>query len=112
MLTKAMGWRATAVAGVGLASLVVSVSAASAASSDVCSKVSPSAISAIVGHSVPAGVASTMKVAATKKNDGISAVQTTCTYGALTNPKAIGKVVILETETTSKSLTYGELKAA
>jgi hypothetical protein len=97
--------------GAVLGACLVAAPAASAASTGACSKVSASAVSAIVGYTVPAGVGMTTKLAATKQSDGISGVVTTCTYGAETSESALHKVVILTSETTSKSFTLSELKS-
>jgi hypothetical protein len=61
--------------------------------SSYCSKVSAASVSAIVGHSVPAGSFSTYKVKATKTNDEISGVVSSCTYGAVTSVAALAKDV-------------------
>ncbi len=97
--------------GVVLGASVLATPAASAASS-ICSKVSTSSVEAIVGHSVPAPVQQTVKLPATKKNDEISTVQTTCTYGAETSEAALAKDVILQSQVASKAYTLSELKAS
>jgi hypothetical protein len=80
--------------------------------SSYCSKVSAASVSAIVGHSVPAGSFSTYKVKATKTNDEISGVVSSCTYGAVTSVAALAKDVILVFEVTSRPLTGADLKYA
>jgi hypothetical protein len=80
--------------------------------SSYCSKVSAASVSAIVGHSVPAGSFSTYKVKATKTNDEISGVVSSCTYGTVTSLAALAKDVILSLEVTSKPLTGAELQYA
>lgn len=75
----------------------------------ICGKVSTAAVSGIVGYSLPAPTASTTDVKATKKNDEISSVQTSCTYGADTMA-ALPKDVVLEYSVASKRLTAAELK--
>jgi len=96
---------------VGTAALFAAPAGTQAASrstvvtSSVCSKVSPAAVSAIVGHSVPAATSFTQTLKATKQNFNISAVVTTCTFGAQTNVKALLKDVTLSLEITSKPLT-------
>jgi hypothetical protein len=79
-------------------------------SSSVCSKVSPALVSAIVGYSVPAATPFTQTLKATKQNFGISAVVTTCTFGAQTNMAALLKDVTLSSEVTSKALTTSEMQ--
>ena len=81
-------------------------------SSSYCSKVSAASVSAIVGHSVPAGSFSTYKVKATKTNHEISGVVSSCTYGAVASLAAIAKDVILGVEVTSRPLTGADLKYA
>jgi hypothetical protein len=83
-----------------------------AAAPSVCSHVGPSSISAIVGFSVPAARQSTVHVPATKSNYEISAVDTTCTYGAETSLADIKKTVLLETAVESKALTAAEIAAS
>jgi hypothetical protein len=80
--------------------------------SSYCNKVSTASVSAIVGHSVPAGSFSTYKVKATKANHEISAVVSSCTYGTETSLAALAKDVILSLEVTSKPLTGAELQLA
>jgi hypothetical protein len=103
--------RKIGLAGVAIGTCLAAAPAASAASSDVCSKISPSQVSAIVGYKVPAGVGETTKIPASKATDGISGSVTTCTFGHETSPAALRKVVVLETETTSKPFTLDELKS-
>ena len=79
-------------------------------SSSVCSKVSPALVSAIVGYSVPAATPFTQTLKATKQNFGISAVATTCTFGAQTSMAALLKDVTLSSEVTSKALTTSEMQ--
>jgi hypothetical protein len=78
--------------------------------SSYCNKVSAASVSAIVGHSVPAGSLSTYKVKATKTNDEISAVVWSCIYGTMTSLTALAKDVVLSLEVTSKPLTGAELQ--
>jgi hypothetical protein len=80
--------------------------------SSYCSKVSAASVSAIVGHSVPAGSFSTYKVKATKTNRLISGVVSSCTYGAVTNLASLAKDVVLAIEVTSRPLTGADLKYA
>lgn len=81
-------------------------------SSSYCSKVSAASVSAIVGHSVPAGSYSTYKAKATKTDHEISGVVSSCTYGAGTTLAALAKDVVLDVEVTSRSLTGADLKYA
>ena len=78
--------------------------------SSYCSKVSAASVSAIVGHSVPAGSLFTDKIKPTKANHEISAVVSSCTYGAATSVAALAKDVVLSLEVTSKPLTGAELQ--
>jgi len=80
--------------------------------SSFCSKVSAASVSAIVGHSVPAGSPFTDKVKPTKANHEISAVVSSCTYGAVTSVAALAKDVVLSLEVTSRPLTGADLKYA
>jgi len=77
-----------------------------------CSRVSAASVSAIVGHSVPAGSPFTDRVKATKANHGISALVSSCTYGAVTSVAALAKDVILSLEVTSRPLTGADLQYA
>jgi hypothetical protein len=69
-------------------------------------------VAAVVGHSVPAGTLSTHNLKATKADDEISAVVTSCIYGSVTSLTALGKDVLVGFEVTSKPLTGSELKHA
>jgi len=66
--------------------------------SSFCSKVSASAVSAIVGYKVPAGVFGTFKIKPAKENYETSGTDTTCTYGAETSMATIVKSVTLSFE--------------
>jgi hypothetical protein len=81
-------------------------------SSSICSKVSASAVSAIVGYSLPPATAGTVDLKATKQNDEISAVVTACTFGPQTSLAALKKDVILQVEVTSRPLTSQEIQKA
>jgi hypothetical protein len=104
-----------AIALVGLAASAVGIPAVVGATainqaSSICSKVPASAVAAIVGYSVPAGQPDTITLPATKTNYEISTKSTSCTYGNETSLATISKVVTLDIETTSKSLTTAEIK--
>ena len=75
-----------------------------------CSKVSAKSVSAIIGHSVPAGTLFTDTVKPTKANHEISGVVSSCTYGAETSLAALSKDAILSVEVTSKPLTGTEMQ--
>jgi hypothetical protein len=75
-----------------------------------CSKVSASAVSAIVGYKVPAATGLTVNEKASKKNFGISFQTLDCTFGAETSLAAIKKSVSVSIETLSRPLTSSELK--
>jgi len=98
-----------------MTSSVVTTSVAQASSGPapsanaICAKVSTKSVSGIVGYDLPAPTASTIKLKATKKNDEISSVETSCTYGADT-AAALPKNVVLVYGVTSKRLTAAELK--
>ena len=101
--------------GIAAAGLLAVPSAAQAAAraelgSSICSSVSASSVSAIVGYRLPAATFSTVNLKATKTNDEISAVASSCTYGAETSMAALPKTVVLSLEVTSRSLTTAELK--
>ena len=98
--------------GLGAVPAVAHASSRQELSSSYCSKVSAASVSAIVGHSVPAGSFSTYKVKATKTNHEISGVISSCTYGAVASLAAIAKDVILGVEVTSRPLTGADLKYA
>jgi hypothetical protein len=102
------------IAAAGLAAGGASAQAAriATAAPSVCSHVSPASISAIVGYSVPAGVASTVHVKATRSNYEISSVDTTCSYGAETSIAALKKTVLLETAVASKALSAAQIQAS
>ena len=76
------------------------------------SKVSAASVAAVVGHSVPAGTYSTNNLKATKADDEISAIETSCIYGSVASLAALGNDVIVGFEVTSKPLTEAELKHA
>jgi hypothetical protein len=78
--------------------------------SSICAKVSPASVSAIVGYPVPAPTTEVTKQKATKRNFGISAVETSCTYGTKASAAARAKVVILSYATTSRAFTTSELR--
>jgi hypothetical protein len=75
-----------------------------------CSKVSPSSVAAIVGHSVPAAVGEIVSEKATKKNFNVSFQTLDCTYGVETSLSGLKKAVSISIETLSRSLTSAELK--
>jgi len=77
-----------------------------------CSKVSAASVAAVVGHSVPVGTYSTNNLKATKADDEISAIETSCIYGSVASLAALGNDVIVGFEVTSKPLTGAELKHA
>ncbi len=86
------------------------VSAGTAGSASICSKVSNSTVSAIVGYTVPAATAETRHLQPTAANFGISAVETTCTFGSQASLAALIKDVSLTFEVTSRALTAQEVK--
>lgn len=88
----------------------VSALTATQRSSSICAKVSPASVSRIVGFSVPAPTTDVSKLAATKQNDGISALVTTCTFGAQASLADLAKDVTLELEIASKPLTVSEVR--
>ncbi|MGA2804461.1 MAG: hypothetical protein ABSF89_08725 [Acidimicrobiales bacterium] len=96
----------------GVVALPIAAQAASRqqSASSYCSKVSAASVSAIVGHAVPAGSPFTDKVKATKANHEISAVVSSCTYGAVTSVAALAKDVVLSLEVTSRPLTGADLE--
>ena len=98
------------VIGLGSVPAVAHASSRTERASSFCSKVSAASVSAIIGHSVPAGTPFTDKVKATKLNHEISAVVSSCTYGAVTSTAALAKDVLLSLEVTSRPLTGADLK--
>ncbi len=113
--------RATAIV-IGIALLGASSATASSSgvvaraarplSSSICSKVSPASVSALIGYSVPAATVDIRKLKATKQSYGISAVLTTCTFGAQTSLAALTKDVTLTLEVTSRPFTTSEFRQA
>jgi hypothetical protein len=108
--------RASAVLlGIATASSFVAAPVAQAAaapkssSAGICGKISTASVSAIVGYTPPAPTADTTDLPATKQNDEISSVDTSCTYGGYTLA-ALPKDVILEYVVTSSPLTAAELQ--
>jgi hypothetical protein len=81
-------------------------------SSSICSAVSAASVSALVGYSVPAATSTTTHIAATKQSYGISAVNTTCTFGAQASIAALTKDVSLTLEVTSRPFTASEMQQA
>jgi hypothetical protein len=67
-------------------------------------------VSAIVGYKLPAPSFDTLSLPATKKNDEISSVVTSCTYGSQTSLAALPKDVIIDYAVTSRPLTSAEIK--
>jgi hypothetical protein len=102
--------------GIATASSLVAAPVAQAAaapkapSEGICGKISTASVSAIVGYSVPTPSADTLTLPATKKNDEISSVVTSCAYGSETSLAALPKDVIIDYVVTSRSLTAAEIK--
>jgi hypothetical protein len=102
--------------GIATASSLVAAPVAQAAtapkapSEGICGKISTAAVSAVVGYSLPAPSPDTLTLPATKKNDEISSVVTSCAYGSETSLAALPKDVILEYVVTSRPLTAAEIK--
>jgi hypothetical protein len=74
----------------------------------ICSNVKASAVSAVVGYPVPPATGFTDKVKATRQNFGISAVSTSCTFGADKSLTDLQKDAVLGLEVTSRPLTAAE----
>jgi hypothetical protein len=91
---------------------VAGASSAPKPSEGVCAKISTASVSSIVGYTLPTPSVDTLKLPATKKNDEISSVVTSCTYGSQLSLAALPKDVILDYSVTSKQLTAAELKKA
>jgi hypothetical protein len=89
---------------------VAQASSLAAQATSSCSKVSAASVAAAVGHPVPAGTYFTQTLKATKADDEISAVVTSCIYGSVKSIAALGIDVIVGFEVTSRPLTGGELK--
>ena len=81
-----------------------------AIASSVCSKVSASAVSAIVGYHVPPATSYAINLKATPSNFEITTTGTDCTFGAMTSEAAILKDVTLSIEVLSKPLTMTQMK--
>jgi hypothetical protein len=94
------------------ATQAASSAAHAAASNSICAKVSPAAVSAIVGYKVPAPVQNTLTEKATPNNFEISSVETSCTYGTLTSLAGLKKTVLLDLSVASKAITESEVLAS
>lgn len=94
-------------ASVLVGSSMVAQAASSARATSICSKVSAAAVSAIVGHSVPAPTRSAVDVV----NHGISTVGTSCTFSTGPSLAALAKDVIVQNEVTSTVLTSQAIQA-
>jgi Na+-transporting NADH:ubiquinone oxidoreductase subunit NqrC len=88
---------------------VAGASAVAGSAAAICAKVSAVSVSAVVGYKLPAPSANTLTLPATKKNDEISSVVTSCTYGAQTLA-ALPKDVIIDYAVTSRALTAADVK--
>ena len=93
-----------------VAAPVAGASSAPKSSEGICSKISTTSVSAIVGYKLPAPSFDTLSLPATKKNDEISSVVTSCTYGSQTSLAALPKDVIIDYAVTSRPLTSAEIK--
>jgi hypothetical protein len=93
-----------------VAAPVAGASSAPKSSVGICGKISTASVSAIVGYKLPAPSADTLTLPATTKNDEISSVVTSCTYGSETSLAALPKDVIIDYAVTSRPLTAAELK--
>ncbi len=80
------------------------------AKTTICSKVSPSAVSAIVGWTVPAGTYTSTSLAANAKDDDIASVEQSCLYGSYTSAAGLAHIVTLGIGTTSKPITNAVLQ--
>src|SRR5579863_5823543 len=69
---------------------VAQASSLAAQATSSCSKVSAASVASAVGHPVPAGTYSTQTLKATKADDEISAVVTSCIYGSVKSLAALG----------------------
>jgi hypothetical protein len=67
-------------------------------------------VSAIVGYTLPAPAFDSFTLPATKKNDEIRSVVTSCSYGSETSLAALPKDVIIDYVVTSRPLTKAEIK--
>lgn len=77
------------------------------AKTTICSHISASTVSAIVGWTVPAGTYSSITLPANAKDDEISSVEQSCLYGSYTN---LSHLVSLGIGTTSKPITPAVLQ--
>jgi Na+-transporting NADH:ubiquinone oxidoreductase subunit NqrC len=93
-----------------VAAPVAGASSAPKPSEGICSKINTASVSAIVGYKLPAPSVDTLTLPATKKNDEISSVVTSCTYGSQTSLAALPKDVIIDYSVTSRALTSAEVK--
>jgi hypothetical protein len=93
-------------------STATSGAATDLAAASACSGASPAAVSAIVGHSVPAPVGTTSNVKASPQNFGASDVATTCTYGIEVSHPNLKNAVLLESQIESKAFTAADVQAA
>jgi hypothetical protein len=108
--------RASAVLlGIATASTLVAAPVAQASapkhpSEGLCGKISTASVSAIVGYTLPAPAFDSFTLPATKKNDEIRSVVTSCSYGSETSLAALPKDVIIDYVVTSRPLTKAEIK--
>jgi hypothetical protein len=83
---------------------------AESSATQLCSKVSASSVSSVIGYKVPAAAGTTLAAKATKTNDFISGSTLICSFGSDTSMAALKKTVELSYETVSKTLSAAELK--
>jgi hypothetical protein len=110
-MTRRISALAAAVACAGVCAGPAAASTAnSSKATQLCAKVSASAVSSIVGYTVPAAVGISLNAPATKTNDYISGSTIDCSFGAEKSLADLKKLVSLDFETVSKPVTTAELK--
>jgi len=82
----------------------------SSKATQLCSKVSASTVSSIIGRTVPAATGTVLNEKASKENDDIAFSVLNCAYGSDTTIAAIKKTVDVSLETLSRSLTAADFK--
>ena len=109
-MTRRIAALAAVVAGVSVCAGPAAASTAPSKATQLCSKVSASSVSSIIGRTVPAAAGTILNEKASKENDDIAFSVLNCAYGSETSIAAIKKTVDVSLETLSRSLTAADFK--
>jgi len=109
-MTRKISALFAAVACAGVCAGPAAAGTAPSKATELCGKVSASAVSSIVGYTVPAAVGETVSLKPTKKNDDIGASALGCTFGSETSLASIKKSVSLVVDTLSRVPSAAEFK--